>query len=199
MKKIILLLLTVLIVPSIVFAGSIDEAHDAPWKVGFTYTCAPGSPEVSFTVRDGRTQYGFAWSIFAGGSGSGGDTAWGSAIFTNMGPCDGQPHNVVMRMDANGCYFDMHGYHWGCNPTHPEQNRMVGITWVDGPVITKPWITAPYTGNTQVTGAVAGLLNSMVSGWLGIIPVGIGITGGLMATLFGVGKLIAWVRGGLHG
>lgn len=55
------------------------------------------------------------------------------------------------------------------------------------------------TPNTAVMESVGSLGTSLVSGYMGIIPVGIGITGGLMATLFGVGKLIAWVRGGIHG
>jgi hypothetical protein len=68
----------------------------------------------------------------------------------------------------------------------------VNITYDDAP-------TGIYTPDNTVMQAGAGLMGSMVQGYLGIIPVGVGITGGLMATLFGIGKLIGWVRGSMHG
>lgn len=59
--------------------------------------------------------------------------------------------------------------------------------------------TPAYTMDTTVKTAVTDLLQSLVSGYFGIIPVALGIVGGLMVTLFLVGKLIGWVRGNMHG
>lgn len=59
--------------------------------------------------------------------------------------------------------------------------------------------TPAYTMDATVKTSVTDLLTSLVSGYFGIIPVALGIVGGLMVTLFLVGKLIGWVRGNMHG
>jgi hypothetical protein len=62
-------------------------------------------------------------------------------------------------------------------------------------IIPPPVTPGPvYTANATVISSTSGLLGSMVSGYLGIIPVALSIIGGLMVTLFLVGKLIEWVR-----
>jgi hypothetical protein len=59
--------------------------------------------------------------------------------------------------------------------------------------------TPAYTMDATVKTSVTDLLESLVSGYFGIIPIALGIVGGLMVTLFLVGKLIGWVRGNMHG
>jgi hypothetical protein len=59
--------------------------------------------------------------------------------------------------------------------------------------------TPAYTMDATVKTSVTDLLQSLVSGYFGIIPIALGIVGGLMVTLFLVGKLIGWVRGNMHG
>jgi hypothetical protein len=59
--------------------------------------------------------------------------------------------------------------------------------------------TPAYTMNTAVQTSVTDLLSSLISTYFGIIPVALALVGGLMVTLFGIGKLIGWVRGNMHG
>lgn len=59
--------------------------------------------------------------------------------------------------------------------------------------------TPAYTMDDTVKTSVTDLLGSLVTTYFGIIPVALAIVGGLMVTLFGIGKLIGWVRGNMHG
>lgn len=59
--------------------------------------------------------------------------------------------------------------------------------------------TPAYTMDATVKTSVTDLLSSLISTYFGIIPVALALVGGLMVTLFGIGKLIGWVRGNMHG
>jgi hypothetical protein len=87
-------------------------------------------------------------------------------------------HYIVFGTQNSGGYFTLN------------------VTVAPTPTVTPP---ATYQMNTTVQSSVSGLLGSMVSGYFGIIPIALGIVGGLMVTLFLVGKLIGWVRSNLGG
>lgn len=95
-------------------------------------------------------------------------------------------YNLGTEQNAYIRFWDENGNsNNSCSYTYPVLNSVSTLT--------------AYSPDTTVMQAGTGLLGSLVSGYLGIIPVGLGITGGLMATLFGVSKLFGWVRGNLHG
>jgi len=59
--------------------------------------------------------------------------------------------------------------------------------------------TPAYEMNAEVQGAATDLLTSLTSQIFTIIPVAIGIVGGVVVTLFGLRWLIGFVRSNMHG
>lgn len=59
--------------------------------------------------------------------------------------------------------------------------------------------TPAYTMNSGVQTAATELLTSLTSQIYTIIPVAIGLVGGVVVTLFGLRWLIGFVRGNMHG
>lgn len=59
--------------------------------------------------------------------------------------------------------------------------------------------TPAYVMDSTVQASVTDLLNSLVQTVFTIIPVAIGIVGGLVITLFGIRWLISFARSHMHG
>ena len=59
--------------------------------------------------------------------------------------------------------------------------------------------TPAYQMNAGVQGAATDLLTSLTAQIFTIIPVAIGIVGGVVVTLFGLRWLIGFVRSNMHG
>jgi len=59
--------------------------------------------------------------------------------------------------------------------------------------------TPAYTMNADVQTAATGLLTSLTAQIYSIIPVAIGLVGGVVVTLFGLRWLIGFVRSNMHG
>jgi hypothetical protein len=75
----------------------------------------------------------------------------------------------------------------------------MGGYWIILPPTPTPPHSATYTANGSVMGSATALGQSLVSGYMGIIPTALLIVGGLIVTLFLVRKLIGWVRKNIHG
>jgi len=74
----------------------------------------------------------------------------------------------------------------------------VGVTLVAG--ASKAFAQTPaYTMDATVQSSATDLLGSLVSTVFTIIPVAIGIVGGLVVTLFGLRWLIGFARSQMHG
>lgn len=59
--------------------------------------------------------------------------------------------------------------------------------------------TPAYTMDSTVQTSVTDLLSSLVSTVFTIIPIAIGLVGGLMVTLYGIRWLIGFARSHMHG
>jgi hypothetical protein len=56
-----------------------------------------------------------------------------------------------------------------------------------------------FVPDQNIVGGYSGLMGSLVSTYMRIIPIGIAIVGALVITLFGIRKLIKFVRNNMHG
>jgi len=72
----------------------------------------------------------------------------------------------------------------------------VGFLTLAGSVFAQ---TPAYEMNAEVQGAATDLLTSLTSQIFTIIPVAIGLVGGVVVTLFGLRWLIGFVRSNMHG